>query len=346
MSTQKDQAIEFLYLSQEEVKAAGGADMKMVVEAVESVFRAHAEGKVITPPKTVLDLDEKNRGRINSMPSYVGGDLDVCGIKWIASFPKNPQKYGIPRAMGIIILTDSWKGVPLAIMDGTLISAMRTGAVTGVGAKYMARKDAETVAMIGCGVQARTQLMALKSVLPSLKNVKGFDLNMATAERYAKDMAIQLGMNAKAVGSAKDAVTGADVIVTVTVADEPIVKNDWVKQGSFFSHVGSYQEEEYDVVSHSDKLFVDDWEQVEHRGTSVLAKMHKEGLLKKEDITGSLGDVVTGKVKGRDNDRQRVFFEPIGMGSEDVAVAYKVYKRAVEKKMGQRLNLWTKPELS
>ena len=346
MSAKKDKPIEFLYLTQEEVKTAGGADMKMVVDAVEEVLKLHALNKVNVPPKTVLDLGEKTRGRINSMPAYVGGDMDVCGIKWIASFPANPQKYGIPRATGLIILTDSWKGVPLAIMDGTLISAMRTGAVTGVAAKYMARKDSETVAMIGCGVQARTQLSALKTVLPGIKTVKGYDPNMATAERYAKDMITQFGINAKATETAKEAVTGADIIVTVTVADEPIVKNAWVKEGSFFCHVGSYQEEEYEVVLNSQKRFVDDWEQVEHRGTSVLAKMYKEGKLKKEDLTGTIGDAIIGKIKGRDNDKQRIFCEPIGMGSEDVAVGFRVYKKSLQKKLGQKLRLWTKPELS
>jgi len=332
------QDIEFLYLTRADVMATG-VNMQMVMDAVEDSFRLHHEGKTNLPWKTVLDLGERERGRGNAMPAYVGGEYDVFGIKWIAGFPKNPALYGLPRATGFFVLNDSWKGIPLAIMDCTLLSAMRTGAVTGVGAKYMARPDSESVAMIGAGVQARTQLEALKVALPGLKEARVFDINRETAEIYAAEMSEQLDMDVRAVDSAELAVRGADVVVTVTVADEPIVKDAWMKPGSFFSAVGSYQEEEFAVVSNSDRVVVDGLGHVLHRETPVVALMVTQGLIEKDEVI-ELSAIVGGAAPGRTTPEERIFFSPIGMGTEDVCVCNNVYKLAVEKGIGTKLQLW------
>ncbi|MHA1838552.1 MAG: ornithine cyclodeaminase, partial [Candidatus Ranarchaeia archaeon] len=330
--------IEILYLSQEDVKKAG-LDIRIVNEAVEEVFKAHTKKEVILPYKIVLDLGERERGRINAMPAYVGGNIDMCGIKWIAGFPGNPKKYGIPRAHGIIIINNSWTGLPLAIMDGTLISAMRTGAATGVGAKYLARKDSEIVAIIGCGVQARTQIASLKEVIPSISEVRGYDIRYEAAQAFANEIAEKYHITGKAAKTPREAVEGADIIVTVTVADEPIVKNAWVKKGSFFAHVGSYQEEEFAVVQNSDKLVVDDWEQVLHRKTPVLALMAEKGLISPSDIHANIGEIILGQKPGRETPEERIFYAPIGMGSEDVAVATYVYNKAKRLGIGRTLPL-------
>jgi len=339
MREKKD--FEFLYLTQEEVMSTG-VDMASFVQIEEEHFSLHDKGKIILPHKVVLDLDERKRGRINALPAYVGGDIDVCGVKWVASFPNNPGRYGIPRANAFVILNDSHTGAPLAIMDDTYINAMRTGAVTGVGVKYLARRDAKTVAMIGCGVQAITQLMAIKTVLASITEVKCYDVNNETSEAYAKNMHQKTGLDTKVVSSVEEATTGADIIVTVTVADEPIVKNRFVKEGSLFVHVGSYQEEEEEVVVSSDKIVVDDWQNVLHRRTPILATMYEQGKLKDCDIYANLGQIVNGKKAGRETDEERIFFLPIGMGSEDVIAAYRVYKIAQEKGLGKQLKLWSK----
>ena len=330
--------IEFLYLTQADVRATG-VDMSMVMDAVEDSFRLHHLGQTNLPHKTVLDLGERERGRGNAMPAYVGGDYDTFGIKWIAGFPKNPILHSLPRATGFFILNDSWKGIPLAVMDCTLLSAMRTGAVTGVGAKYLARSDSESVAMIGAGVQARTQLEALKVALPGLKEARVFDIRYGAAEQYAAEMSHKLAMDVRAVNSAEAAVRDADVVVTVTVADEPIVKDAWMKPGSYFAAVGSYQEEEFAVVQNSDKVIVDGLEHVLHRETPVIALMVTQGMIREEDIA-ELGGIVCGKAPGRETPEERVFFSPIGMGTEDVCVCTRVYRLAVEKGIGTILGLF------
>lgn len=336
--------VEFIYLSQEDVLATQ-ISMVDVIHTVESVLSLHDEGQVNLPSKVILDLGERERGRINAMPAYLGGDFDICGIKWIAGFPPNPVKFGIPRAHALLILNDAWTGVPLAIMDCTYISAMRTGAVTGVGAKYLANPDSEVVGIIGCGVQAKTQIMAIKAVLPSVKFLKGYDIRKEARDQFTKWVSQEIGIEVKSVGTAKEAVEESDIIVTVTVADEPIVKDAWLKKGSLFAHVGSYQEEEEQVIYHSDKIVVDLWEEVLHRGTPLLAKLYKAGQIKDEKIYANIGEIIRGKKTGRTNKSERIFFSPLGLGSEDVAVGSLVYREAKKKGLGVSLKLWDTPAI-
>ncbi|UCF99146.1 MAG: ornithine cyclodeaminase family protein [Spirochaetaceae bacterium] len=332
--------IEFLYLNQKDVQATG-VSMATALEAVEDAFRLHHQGQVNLPYKIVLDMGERERGRGNAMPAYVGGEYDVFGIKWIAGFPKNPVDHGLPRGTGLFILNDAWKGIPLAVMDCTLLSAMRTGAVTGVGAKYLARKDSQSVAMIGAGVQARTQLEALMIVLPGLKEVRAYDIRRETSENFAEEMNHRFGregLSVRAVDSPEEAVREADIVVTVTVADDPIVKERWMKRGSFFAAVGSYQEEEFEVVINSDKVVVDGIDHVLHRETPVIALMIERGKIRREDIL-EMGAIVCGDQPGRTGPDERIFFSPIGMAIEDVCLCHKVYKLARKKGVGSTLGL-------
>ncbi len=330
---------DFIYLSQEDVLATD-LPMTRVLDIIESVLAMHDAGTVNLPSKVILDLGERERGRINAMPAYLGGDFEICGMKWIAGFPKNPVKYGIPRAHALTILNDAETGVPLAVMDGTFISAMRTGAVTGVGAKYLANPDSEVVGIIGNGVQAKTQIMALKAALPSLKLLKGYDLRRETSESFLKWASEKLGLQTEVAETPRQAVEGSDVIVTVTVADEPIVKDAWLKKGSFFTHVGSYQEEEELVVYNSDKIVVDLWEEVLHRGTPLLARLFKAGKISEDKIYANIGAIVRGTKKGRETRDERIFYSPLGLGSEDIGVASLVYKEAKAKGLGVALKLW------
>jgi N-[(2S)-2-amino-2-carboxyethyl]-L-glutamate dehydrogenase len=333
---------EFIYLSQEDVLATE-IGMDRVLDVIESVLGMHDAGEVLLPSKVILDLGERERGRINAMPAYLGGDIEMCGMKWIAGFPKNPAKYGIPRAHALTILNDAETGAPLAIMDGTYISALRTGAVTGVGAKHLANLDSEVMGIIGCGVQAKTQIMALKSAVPGLKVVKGFDIRREAVERLFAWVAETLDLECRVAESPQQAVEGSDIVVTVTVADEPIVKDSWLKEGSLFAHIGSYQEEEEAVVFNTDKVVVDIWEEVLHRGTPLLARLFHAGRIGEERIHANIGAIVRGRKAGRENRAERIFYSPLGLGSEDIGVASLVYREAKKKGLGIKLKLWDKP---
>jgi ornithine cyclodeaminase/alanine dehydrogenase-like protein (mu-crystallin family) len=331
--------VEFRYLNQAQVESAG-LDIKMALEVVEQVLRLHAQGDVILPHKVSLDLGEPERGRVNIMPAYVGGDFDVCGLKWIGIFPNNPSRHGLPSLTGLMVLGDPGRGTPLAVMDSSLITAMRTGAATGVAAKYLARSDSTIAAMVGAGVQSRTQLMALHQVLPLLQEVRVYDVDPEVARKYSAEMSAALGVRVRPADTPEACVSGAHVIVTATVANEPIVRDAWVQPGSFFAHVGSNQEEEYDVVLRSDAIFVDDWTGMLHRASQTLALMHAAGLIGDATITGELGEVICGKKPGRQSPRQRTYFCSVGMGTEDAALACAVFRAAESKGLGTMLSLF------
>src|SRR3954467_14536152 len=164
----------FLYLSQEDVVAAGGLEMAAIVDVIERAFRVKAGGHVFMPPKVMIVWSdepgtEEKHGRIMAMPAYVGGEFDVAGLKWIPSVPDNPARRGLPRANALVLLSDRETGLPLAVMDGTVVSAMRTGAVTGVAVRHLAAPGSSTACLLGAGVLAHTQLDALRVVMPELR---------------------------------------------------------------------------------------------------------------------------------------------------------------------------------
>lgn len=335
-----------LFLNQEDVKKCGGEDMSLAIDVMESVFSLHHKGDYVLPNKSVLrwgDIDsETTRGRVNSMPASIGGEFQSVGIKWISSSPTNPDKYGLPRASGIIILNDYETLFPKAIMDGMLLSAMRTGANSGVAAKYLAREDSKVLGLIGAGAQNKTQLMAMKSVLKNLTEVKINDLNKERAHLFAEEMSEKVNLPIKVVDTAEEAVRGSDVFITATVSKTPIVKYEWIDKGSLYLHVGSH-ECEYEVIEKADKIVVDDWEELKHRGVETISLMYAEGEFNESRIDAQLGEIVNNIKHGRMNNDEFIYFNSVGMGIQDVALASIVYEKAVEKKIGKQLNMWGNP---
>ncbi len=338
--------VEVLWLSQSDVVAAGGLDMASTMADVEEVFRLYATGECVLPSKIVLHWEkeptEGGGNHINIMPGYVGGRFDAVGLKTIASFPQNPFRHGLPRASALTILHDTKVGLPLAVMDGTLISAMRTGAATGVGIKYLARKDATKVGLIGAGVQCRTQLMAAKVARPGIREAAVFDIRRERAEALASEMGRRLDIDVRVASSAEEVVRWAEILVTATTTTSPIVRDGWLSPGSFYAHVSGY-EAEYDVIRHADKVLVDDWEVVKHRMYSTVALMWRNGQFSEKDLYGELGEVVAGQKPGRESDDEMIIFSPIGLGLHDIAVAHRIYNTAMEKGLGQKVTLWDRP---
>ena len=331
--------VTFRYLNQAELKSVG-LDMSLALKVVEEVMRLHTLKKDVLPHKISMDLVEPERGRLNIMPGYIGGEFDAVGVKWIAIFPNNPQRYQLPSLSGLMILGDPDRGTPVAVVESSLITSLRTGAATGVAAKYLARQDSTSAAIIGAGVQGRTQLMALHQVLPQLKEARVYDVFPEAASRYADEMSAELGLPVRHVGSPQECVTGAQVVVTATVADEPIVKNAWLAKGCLFVHAGSNREEEDEVVLRSDAIFVDDWSGMLHRRSQTLARMHEDGLIDDQAISAELGQVILGQKPGRKSADERIYFCSVGMGTEDVALGYAAFRQAESKNVGTILNLF------
>lgn len=307
-----------------------------IIEVVEKVFRSHGEGTTFFPAKITLDLTPVGLPNwINAMPAYVGA-YGMAGIKWAGGFINNRAK-GLPYVQATIILNDRETGVPLSIQDGIWITTARTGAQTAVAAKYLARKDASVVAFIGAGAQARSTLTCLvKQKWFKLDEVRVYDVIPAASERFVHEMSEQFGIPVKAARTNQEAVEGADIIATMTTADEPLVMDEWVKKGAFVSSIGSYQELDEKLVLKADKLLVDSWDQNVHRGE--LVKLIERGLITCRNIYAEVGDVVAGKKPGREDDKERIVACIIGLGAHDIGAAALAYKIARKKGLGVELS--------
>jgi len=267
--------------------------------------------------------------------------LQIAGIKWIPSKPSNPQKYGLPRANALIILNDPETLFPLAVMDGTIVSAMRTGAASGVAAKYLALPGATTLGMVGAGVQMRTQAMAMKAVLPDLKAGKVFDLNQPKAKAFAAEMSQELGFPIQAAASASEACAGMDVFITATMSSFAYVEKDWYKPGTLHCEI-SFWDTPAEVLGSLDIIVCDDYHAVEHHGVDVAFRAVRDGHIRREQVV-DMGDIIIGKAAGRTSAGQKAIFNPIGMGIHDVSEAYRVYRNAKEGDIGRLLPLWESP---
>jgi len=339
--------VNFLYLSMEDIIAAGGLNMKLAIEDVECALSLFNKKDCRLPDKVVLRWgetkeDELLLGRLNAMPSYLGGEYNMAGIKWVGSNPENPFKYNLPRASGLIILNDPKTKIPISIMDGTIISAMRTGAVTGIAAKYLARENSQILGLIGAGVQNRTQLKAVLVTRPSIQKVYICDLYYEKSTIFANDMSKDCGIEVIPVKTVEEASISSDIIITATTTNEPILQEKWVKKGTLYSNVSGY-ECTYKTVRQSDKIVVDNWAQVKHRKSSTIALMANEGIISDEDIYAEIGEIVNNKKQGRISDNERIYFNAVGMSIEDISFATRLYRIAKENKIGIELKLWEQP---
>ncbi len=325
---------ETLLLKQSEIKQL--IEMKEVIESVETAYSVHANRNVQMPAKKYLFFKKYN-GDLRIMPCFIK-NMDESGVKCVNVHPDNPLKHNLPTVMGVIELFDPETGFPISVMDGTWITNMRTGAAAGVGTKYLARDNSCTLGIIGAGKQAFTQLMALKEVM-NIESAKVFCRTCSSRENFAKMANERFGLNVKAVATAQEAVKDVDVIVTVTPANKPILKAEWISEGTHINAMGAdapgKQELESELLKKS-KIFIDCWEQARHSGEINVPVA--EGILTRDDITAKIGDVIIGKTPGRDSDEEITVFDSTGLAVQDVVTAWKVYEKALERGIGSNIN--------
>ena len=337
--------VEFLYLDQSAVLAADLFNMSRAMEVVGQAQALFAEGKVRHLHKVVLRQDDtvesEERGRFNALFASIGGPMRAVGMKWIGSFPAN-RGLGLPRASALIILNCPDTGVPVAVMDGTLISAMRTGAMTGLGVQYLAPRKTCKIGMIGAGVQARTQILGLYTALPNVQEIALTNRDVSHAEAVAHDCRRYWGAPVRAVETIDEALADADVALTVTTAHEPLMFARHIKPGALTVQLAGH-ECEFSVIQQCRKIVTDDWDVVKHRGIMTPAIMHQRGLLRDSDIYANLGELILGTKPGRENDVERIHYAHMGMGLDDVALAWCIYHTARQRCLGMRLPLWREP---
>ncbi|MBS7624229.1 alanine dehydrogenase [Candidatus Bathyarchaeota archaeon] len=330
--------METLILSDHEVREL--ISMRDVMDAVELAFREKGLGRVQMPPKIYLFFSRYN-GDLRAMPSYLE-EMNISAVKVVNVHPDNRERYGLPTIMAVIILVDPRNGFPLAIMGGTTITNMRTGAAGGIAAKHLARRDSRVVGLVGAGVQARTQLMALLEVFGSLDEVRVWSRSDETKMRFIDEASAIYGRMCRfvAASSVEDAVKGADIIVTTTPSRAPLVMNDWIKPGVHINCIGADApgKEELDpAILKRAKIVVDDWEQASHSGEiNVPLKM---GLISRSDIWAEMGEIVAGIKPGRVGDNEITVFVSTGLAIQDAVTANLVYKRALERGVGRRISI-------
>lgn len=375
-----DSSIKFLYLSEEDMIKAGVKDMGKCVDAMEDLLLTLNRGDYVMGgnnhnshgvqisfpdhpqfPGMPKNADDR---RFMAMPAYLGGKYQMAGMKWYGSNIENKAK-GLPRSILMMMLNDKDTGAPLALMSANLVSSYRTGAVPGVGARYLARKDAKTVSIIGPGVMGRTSLSAFMSVCPTLRTLKVKGRGKKSLDafvEYAKKEFPQLE-NIVVCEKEEEAVRDSDIIsITSTApvkeADFQFIDESWIKKGALICmpSAASFDEE---FLTKRCKLVVDNYklyeawaeeypypsyELVQIIGSKFTDLMH-EGKITREQII-DIADIMNGKVKGRESDDDIIIYSVGGMPVEDIAWGGTIYRNALEKGIGVELPLWDKPEMA
>lgn len=375
-----DSKVSFLYLSEPDMIKAGVKNMDECVEVMEDLLLTlnrgdyvmggknhNSHGCMVTfPDEPKFEGMPKNGEdrRFMAMPAYLGGKYQLAGMKWYGSNMENKKK-GLPRSILMMMLNDKDTGEPLALMSANLLSSYRTGGIPGVGAKYLARKDAKTVAIVGPGVMGKTSLSAFMSTRPQIDTVKVKGRGKKSLDSFTTFIRNEYPQikNIVICNSIEEAVRDSDIIsMTTTVTDKeaefPFIDPAWIKKGALLSMPSAARIDD-DFLATKCKLVVDNyklyeaWEeeypypsydQVQIIGTKFTDLKHL-GKIKREDII-DIADIITGKHPGRESDEDIIVYSVGGMPVEDIAWGSVIYKNALKKGIGVKLPLWESPEMA
>ncbi|MDG0820628.1 2,3-diaminopropionate biosynthesis protein SbnB [Staphylococcus equorum] len=333
---------DILYLNRSDIEQAGGNHSTVYVNALTEALKAHANQDFVQPLKPYLRANGTEghiADRIIAMPSHIGGQDPVSGIKWIGSKHDNPSERKIERASGVIILNDPETNYPIAVMEASLISSMRTAAVSVIAAQKLAKKGFEALTIIGCGLIGDRQLQSMLEQFNHIKQVYVFDqFEKASANFIEKWAEARPDIHFVQATTAKEAVENGEVVITCTVTDKPYIEYDWIQKGTFISNI-SIMDIKKDVFTQADKVLVDDWSQA-NREKKTINQLVLEGRFSREALHAELGELLTGAKPGRENDDEIILLNPMGMAIEDISSAYYIYKEAKQQQIGTILSLY------
>lgn len=310
-----------LFLSENDIQRL--LTMREAIDAVEEAFKELQLGEAIMPERTTIML--KN-GSISQMSAYLKR-ANVAVTKVFGIFPKNIE-YNLPTTVATLIVYNTETGKVSAIMDAAHLTAMRTGAVSGVATKYLSRKDSKYVGIIGCGVQGRTQLWAVKEVR-EIEKAYAYDKVVSARKTFAEEMSKKLGIDVIPVDSAQDAVRNSDIVITATTSVEPVVKGEWLREGVHINAIGSYypHARELDTETIVKSKVVVDLRSAALREAGDIILPIKEGAITEKHIYAELGEIVTGKKPGRVDENEITVFKSVGLAIQDAAVAGLIIKK-------------------
>ena len=322
-------ASQLLYLSREDVKNTR-LDMRTIIDLLEKAFMEKGQGKVEMPPKP--GIHTMPDAFIHAMPAYIPS-MRSAGIKWVSGYPEN-FKRGLPYITGLLVLNDVETGIPYAVMDCAWITAYRTGAASALAAKYLARPESETVGILACGVQGRTNLEALAALFP-LKRAYAYDVVAAAQARYVDEMSARLGLEVVGVREPRQAVAESDLVVTsgpILKHPTPAIERDWLRPGAFGSAVDFDSYWKPEALAQIDKLSTDDHAQFRYYREAGYFQHTPQPY-------ADLGELVAGLKPGRERADERTMAMNLGLALDDMAVAPEIYRRALAKGIGTRLPL-------
>jgi ornithine cyclodeaminase/alanine dehydrogenase len=307
--------------------------MKQCMEAVENAFSSLAQGNANMPQRTLIALPDKS-GLALFMPAHIKS-LHALGTKVVSVYHENIRKHNLPAVLGTILLLDEDTGFPVAIMDGGFLTAMRTGAASGVATKYMARPDADTGMIFGTGVQAFTQVLAIHEARP-LKKLLAWSLDPDDKRQaFADKVTAKTGIP---VEQASDPASAgqADIVVLATSATEPVVNGVWFKPGTHVNSIGSHTPKmrELDTLTVQRSRVVCDLIDACKAEAGDFIIPANEGAWSWDKVAGNLGDVVLGRIAGRTSPEEITLFKSVGLAIQDVSAAKAVFEEAVKRGIG------------
>lgn len=320
---------QLLYLSRADVESVA-LDMRTIIDLLEVAFKEKGAGRVEMPPKPGIHTQPD--AFIHAMPAFIPS-LQSAGLKWVSGYPDN-FKRGLPYISGLLVLNDAETGIPYAVMDCTWITAYRTGAASGLSARYLARPESRVAGILACGVQGRTNLEALAALFP-LERVYAFDILPEVQARFVEEMSAGQELEITGVAEPRDAVVDSDLVVTsgpILKHPAPTIEKDWLRPGAFASAVDFDSYWQPEALAQMDKLSTDDHTQFQYYKSSG----YFQGT---PDPYADLGQIVAGLKPGRERDDERTMAINLGLALDDMAVAPEIYRRARERGIGTWLEL-------
>ncbi len=302
------------------------------IDAVEAAMRAVSRGDTIMPLRRYMDIPDHG-GKFTLMPGYLGEPC-TFGVKIVSKYPRSPDSpYG--SHVGAVMIFDSEQGIPLALMDGSELTAIRTAAASALATRILARADAATLAILGTGTQAQHHVQALTCVRP-ITEVRVWGRTHAYANRLVRRLALPASVAARVCDSARRAVDGADIVCTTTSAAEPVLEGKWLAPGCHVNLVGaaiaSSAEADVDVVTRS-RFYVDYKASAMDQAGELLAAI-RDGVVSESHIAGEIGDVLAGRVAGRRDDEEITVYKSLGVAAQDLAAAHAAFRNAESRNIG------------
>ena len=332
--------VTYRLLSRDEVQSVM-PPMGTIMEVVEDGLRAHGRREVVLPPKSHIDLDDRYNGHFNILVGW-SEPVDTAGVKVVGDYVEN-YKYGLPSEVALLTLFDPRVGIPKAIMDATDVTTRRTGAVTGIGAKYLARKSSKIVGHLGARGTAFSNIESLMQTF-EIEEVRINSKRPETREKLAEEIRSRLSLNAVAFDSAEDTVRGADIVIEATRLEKPtvLIKDEWLKPDCLLVTYGWVMATDPATVKRASKVVVDDWEQCCKGGQ--LYPIIESGELTRDAVHGEIGEVVNGAVSGRESGDGIIVYWHRGFAISDIMLGSRILREAEDRGVGAVMTLFDREE--